>query len=52
MSCDAEILGHEQPNVAEVLQAVMFAATEILGPVMTHASKALWPTISHILQNI
>ena len=50
MSCDAEILGHEQLNVAEVLQAVMFDAIEILGPVMTHAS--LWPTISHILQKI
>ena len=52
MSYDAEILGHEQPNVAQVLQPVMFDATEILGPMMTHASKALWPTISHILQKI
>lgn len=48
MSYDAEILGHEQPHVAEILQAVMFDATEILEPVMTHASKALWHTISHI----
>ena len=52
MSYDAEILEHEQPNVAEVLQPVMFDTTEILEPVMTLASKALWHTISHILQKI
>ena len=32
MSYDAEILEHEQPNVAEVLQPVMFDATDILEP--------------------
>ena len=52
MSYDAEILGHEQANVAEVLQPVMFDVTDIREPVMTHASKALWRTISHILQKI
>ena len=56
MAYDAEILEHEQPNVAEVLEPVMTNAlkglwhfAENLKPYLTHAAEVPWPITIHVI---